>query len=70
MLLPGALPDILTDMPWSALVQQAELNQQDPSLVSLSSRPDVLGREVQVTHVTVPKLTLRPQPMNCLKLPT
>lgn len=50
MLLPGALPDILTDMPVSALVQQAELNQQDPSPMSLSSRPDVLGREVQVTR--------------------
>lgn len=70
MLLPGALPDILTDMPVSALVQQAELNQQDPSLMSLSSRPDVLGREVQVTPVIVPKLTLRPQPVNCLNLPT
>lgn len=71
MLSPGTLvPGILTDMPVSALVQQAELNQQDPSLMPLSSRPDVLGREVQVTRVTVPKLTLRPQPTNCLKLPT
>lgn len=71
MLSPGNLvPGILTDMPVSALVQQAELNQQDPSLMPLSSRPDVLGREVQVTRVTVPKHTLRPQPTNCLKLPT
>lgn len=66
MLSPGTLPGILTDMPVSALVQQAELNQQDPSLMSLSSRPDVLGREAQVTRVTVPKLTLRPQSRNYL----
>lgn len=52
MLSPGAI---------SALVQQAELNQQDPSLSSLASCPDVLGREVQVIIcVTVPKLRKTP----------
>lgn len=52
MLSPGAI---------SALVQQAELNQQDPSLSSLASCPDGLGREVQVIIcVTVPKLRKTP----------
>lgn len=52
----GAVSGLFTDMPILALVQQAELSQQDPSLSSLASGPDVLSREVQVTRVTVPKL--------------
>lgn len=54
--------------PWCS--RPSSINKILPSLMSLSSRPDVLGREVQVTPVIVPKLTLRPQPVNCLKLPT
>lgn len=60
MLSPGAGSSLLTDVPSSALVQQAKLNQQDPSLMSLSSCPDALGRDVQVICVTVPKLRKTP----------
>lgn len=68
MLSPGAVSGLLTDMAVSALVQQAELNQQDPSLSSLASCPDVLGREVQVICVTVPNLRKTP-PYELLEAP-